>query len=116
MKPASDGKPRVGSAFALLGARVPKDIAVDSDGFVEPRTGGMSTYEHPDYMRPEMRPPEFGGIGQIPLYLFEGALSLQLSVRENPPHHFLVEPAERCQLRTYQDALAATRDSWRRLP
>jgi hypothetical protein len=128
-------KPRVGAENNMLGVRVaphPRaDIAVNADGTVSPATGkGMSVAPSLEALakkpflvsrRLRGRFPAARGIDDLVTWkLGEGAfeagavapgLTLCPDGRPNPEHG-VVEPDSRMPVEDYQQALAATRESW----
>lgn len=63
-------------------------------------------------------PPSFGGTGKDPVWgIGEFALGEDLAYRPDPADatHGFVEPARIMSFDEYQQALHATRESWRRL-
>lgn len=92
------GRPVVGSGDAMLGARVPVDIAVDAEGNVHPQSGGLSiTPDDPARLPPHFRPEALGGKGRFPVFELEDAdLPARLTWRRDarrPLKHGFVEPA-----------------------
>jgi hypothetical protein len=111
-----DGGPRCGPDASQLGVRVPDDIQSDPQGYVHPRTGGMSTAaDHPRHLPPHFRPRILpGGRSSLPVFgIRDDQLSASISVRLNKKHA-LVEPASIMQLAAYQATLCQTRPNWRR--
>jgi hypothetical protein len=120
MKSATDDLPLVGPTSRTLGVRAQIDIPVDSDGMVQPGVGGMSVSPHaPELLPRHRRPPEFGGTGKDPVWVLDtGTLDHRLICRagpDNPSSHAFIEPSFRMSLDSYEQALAETRGSWRRL-
>jgi RHS repeat-associated protein len=61
MRTGADAAPETGPTARTLGARPNTDIPVNSDGTVQPGTGGMSVSPNsPSNLPPFRRPPEFG--------------------------------------------------------
>ncbi len=89
------------------------------DDLVFPKQGGMSVSPDDPWNLPEhRRPPEFQGVGRDPVWIIdETQLGPDLMYRPDPhqPGHGFVEPAFSMTLAEYQDALAQTQASWRRL-
>jgi hypothetical protein len=129
----ADGvRPQVGPSALALGVRVqpdPKaDIAVDAEGMVEPRTGGMSVapawrllpvHRIPRRLRTKF--PRAAGKNETALWrmgegpFVEGPLADRLLFRpdpQQPDRHGFVEPMASMPIGDYQVALAATRDQW----
>lgn len=79
MRADADGFPMVGESGRYLGARpdLPDqhrdgDIPVDTDGMVEPETGGMSVSPPPPTnLALHRRPREYGGRGKDPVFELE---------------------------------------------
>lgn len=120
-----NGKPKVGTLFGELGVRPNKDIPVNSDGTVDPLTGGLSVgaslYELPPAVVPKrLNHIVQGANGNRSHRVWrldtgpyeEGLLTEQLNVRIEPDRHGFVEPATTMPLDTYQEALAGTCDDW----
>ena len=116
-----DRLPRIGASARELGVRVPKDIAPDANGFVEPRSGGMSTacaslWNLPHHRRP--RRLGHGSTGRDEDHVFmidEGLISEPLVPRADPRApdlHTFVEPAQRMSLTEYVSCLQRTRSLW----
>ena len=117
---AEDGQPRVGRSARELGVRTAGaiiDLPVAADRSVEPGTGGMSVaVDDALHLPKHRRPRSLGGEGRDPVFAIERAiLPSGLAIRVDRHPHALVEPAQRCMLRGYEDALASTRPSWRKI-
>jgi hypothetical protein len=125
MIPYPDGLPQAGSGARMLGVRVPKDIAADENGFVYPRTGGMSVtpdsiWNIPSHRRP--RGMSMGSSGKITDRIYALAKVAipadKLNVRRDPKKpemHAFVEPAVMIKLAGYEKDLADTRNTWRQV-
>jgi hypothetical protein len=134
---AQDGKPVVAASADGLGVRLPPtpsstlepDIIPDANGMVNPGIGGMSVAPDwrklPDHRIPErLRPlvPRARGkkkslriwkMGEGDFAAGPVAPNLLLRLDpDNPDIHGFVEPEQEMNVKEYQDALAATRDSW----
>ena len=127
MKPDEDGKPKVGTASICLGIRVPpeRDGITLVEGQIEPGTGGLS-------VRPSLQtipvamvseelqaivPGASGGknhhVWQMGEGPFENApVADNLTLRPDSRYHGLLEPSVTMLFEDFQNALAATRDSW----
>lgn len=117
MKVDTDGLPSLGPTARELGVRPDLDIPVDTDGYVEPLTGGISVSPlSPEQLPEHRRPPEFGGNGKDPVWSLTGdQLPAGLHYHpdeENPDGHGTIEPASRMTLGAYEEALRATRSAW----
>lgn len=113
----NDRQPSVGPTARELGARAGDDIPVDTEGYVEPLTGGLSVSPLSPHRLPEhRRPPEFGGRGKDPVWsLNSEELPPVLRYRpddDDPENHGTIEPVERMTLDAYQEALEVTRSAW----
>jgi hypothetical protein len=133
-----DGLPKVGPAGSKLGVRpgyaeeeidpedrikpgdhIEPDIRVNTEGLVQPETGGMSVALPPvGNLVPHRRPPKHGG--DDPSYevyeLETDDLPDELQVRPDPAgptRHAFIEPAREMSIEDYQLALGATRGLWR---
>ena len=123
MQPDADGLPKVGRTGRCLGIRVGEDIAVDSDGWVQPGVGGMSVspgsmWNVPSHRRPRGMAQGSTGHPHDRIYAIEEAnvTAQHLALRpdpENPAKHAFVEPSERTQLDQYEQNLVYTRPAWR---
>jgi hypothetical protein len=118
MKMNEDGAPEVGPTGRTLGARVPPnkfaDIKPDENGIVYPNTGGMSASPNSVYnLGPNQKPVQFGGNGKDPVWcIYECDLGPNLRFNQNSSTHGFIEPAYPMNVDKYQQALAATRNSW----
>jgi hypothetical protein len=117
MKADNDGLPSVGPTARELGVRPGDDILVDTAGYVEPLSGGISVSPGAADRLPEhRRPPEIGGTGKDPVWtLTSDVLPADLRYRpddEDPDGHGTIEPVSRMTLDAYQQALRATRSAW----
>lgn len=117
MKEDPDGLPRVERTARGLGVREDIDIPVDGSGYCSPREGGMSVaHDTLQNLPAHRRPPEHGGTGPDPVWeLDETDLPSSLVYREDEDlaGHGFIEPAFTMDLADYEDAIAATRSSWR---
>jgi len=129
---ADGDRPQVGPTALTLGVRLPPDehadIAVNAEGLVEPRTGGMSVAPAwrllPLHRIPRRLCAKFPrAAGKNALFLWrmgegpfiEGPLGDHLFLRPDPAkpdRHRLVEPVVPMPVGQYQAALGATRDQW----
>src|SRR5262245_23402592 len=113
MEPDRDGKPRAGRSSRALGVRLQVDIEPDEEGVVHPETGGMSGSRAIAELPAHRRPPTHGGTGQDPVWWCDTRnLPRFLRPRRTRRGHALIEPRYAMELGDYEDALAATRDSW----
>jgi hypothetical protein len=117
--------PKIGPTAKTLGARIPGDIP-EEDGLVAPGTGGMSVSRSwrdlPAWRIPirfiHLEPNAAGKQSDVSLWRMgdgpfeKGEVSDKLRLRPDSPKHALVEPSGPMPSEVYQDALAATRDSW----
>jgi hypothetical protein len=130
--------PAVGRGALLLGVRVGPgendDINPNVDGCVEPARGGMSVSPSVEALPPHRLPrrlqkkypqrfPEASGpngvhcwsMGEGPFVTERVADRLRLRLDpDDPERHGLVEPDDRMKTEDYEDALAATRNQWRK--
>lgn len=123
------GKPLVASTGRGLGVRLGNspndDIAVDVDGNVHPRSGGMSVVPtwrdlkvHRIPKRLKHIVPEARGNNSDACWRFgdggfdDGVLAPNLSLRRENETHGFVEPARVLVANEYVASLAATRDQW----
>jgi hypothetical protein len=121
MKKDANGRPLCGAASKMLGARVPVDVAPDSQGDVHPGTKGMSVApDRPEFLPIHLRPAKLGGTGKVAVFeIASDQLSAALLFRRDPrakERHGFVEPAEVMKLNVYQAALAATSPAWKEFP
>lgn len=121
MKRAADGKPLCGSSANELGLRPGVDVTEDSNGLVQPETGGLSTTpDDPSLLPPHVRPPSFGGKGKLPVFVLDVAvLNDKLSSRRDPKHprsHAFIEPRVTMTLTVLQEILGAGRGNWEIVP
>jgi hypothetical protein len=131
-------RPEVGRGANLLGVRVgdgkDDDINPDANGFVHPGQGGMSVSRTIDTLPPHRIPrrlrqafpqrfPDASGVNRLHCWSFGegpfevGKIAERLRLRpdpDDPGSHGFVEPDDTMQLADYENALAATRDQWRR--
>ena len=119
MKNGGDGLPLCGPSARALGVRHEGDLPIGEDGTVSPGTGGMSVaLGDPMRLPTHRRPTRFEGWGQDPVWEINNEeLPDSLVLRRDPKHptdHGFVEPVRTMQLRDYQEALTASRGSWRR--
>jgi hypothetical protein len=119
MKAESDGLPKVGRSGRELGVRIDgpiRDLHVERDGTVEPRTGGMSVALDAAESLPIHRlPRSLGGEGRDPVFaMFTTGVPRTLLVRTDRYPHALVEPTRRCPLPEFESDLASTRSIWSR--
>ncbi|MGH9892176.1 MAG: hypothetical protein ACREA0_09385 [bacterium] len=117
MRADLDGQPRVGRSARGLGVRITgrfADLPVGADGSVQPGTGGMSVaVGEARHLPKHRRPRSLGGEGRDPIFsLHMAELADGLAVRVDRDPHALIEPALRCPLPDYEQALASTRPSW----
>ena len=124
MKP--DGvHPMTGASATTLGARAPKDLAVDTQGRVRPRIGGMSVRPRLLDMPAAFLPGRLkhlnrnaGGSNTVVVFRFGDApfaaepVTQELSLRPDAPDHGVVEPSTEMNFDAYQQALWATRERW----
>jgi hypothetical protein len=123
MKVSADGLPEVGPTARSLGVRaadqaphndVPAAAPTDS---ITPGTGGMSvTPNDPMNLPKQRRPAALGGTGKDPVWEIDDAdLGSGLQFRQDKPTHGLIEVKDEMALADYEQALAATRDKWKRV-
>jgi hypothetical protein len=133
----AEGKPEIGSGGNLLGVRIGPgkgDDILEENGYVQPRTGGMSVSPTVEALPPHRIPrrlrdkkpqqfPDACGSNQLFCWwmgegLFvPGPVAQDLFFRpdpQNPKNHGFVEPERRMLVGIYEAALAATRDRWKR--
>jgi hypothetical protein len=113
------GKPLIAQTARGLGVR-DGEIDVDDDDIVSPDSGGPSVALYSPENLPEHRRPRSlaGGTGSDPVWEIEDSeLGERLACRidpEMPDTHGFLEPVRPMPLAEYQEALAETRDLWRR--
>jgi RHS repeat-associated protein len=120
MKASDDGQPATGASARTLGARPKDDIPLDAQDTVKPETGGVSVSpDSPMNLPPHRRPPDVGGSGKDPVWCIRVCdLGPNLNYRadpKNPTGHGFIEPTYPMSFNAYQNALANTRDRWRRV-
>lgn len=122
MRMDTDGGPQTGRKGSTLGVRIgPPSRRIDipvTDGYVVPKTGGLSVVpDNPMKIAEEFRPPALGGTGDDPVwYLPIGELGARLHYRSDPKgpdDHGFVEPVEPMPLELYEEALMATGSAWK---
>lgn len=116
MKEDSNGKPLTGRSARTLGVRIggPRiDIPIRA-GRVYPQTGGMSVTPDDPMRLPLMRlPKSLGGEGRDPVfYLQVPNLSPALNLRRDTPTHALIEPAQCCLFKEFEQNLYGTKEKW----
>lgn len=111
------GGPVVGPTARSLGVRSGVDIPILA-GQVQPATGGMSVApDRPENLHPLRRPAAYGGSGKDPVWCLSlDVLGGDLQFRQDTPTHGLIEPARGMSLADYEQALAATKPHWKKLP
>jgi hypothetical protein len=121
MKADNDGFPVVGDeSGSQLGVRLDMDIDADDEGYVWPRSGGVSVSPgNPVSLPRHRRPPEYSGTGRDPVWSI-GATALPdgLVYRDDPDkpdRHGFIEPSTRMELDEYRLLIRETRQSWVRL-
>lgn len=124
-----DGQPKVGSEKNMLGVRVPPnprpDIVPDTNGNVQPNSGGMSVAPNwrdlPPFLIPrrlncivsDARGPNRLRCWRFGEGKFESApLSDELQLQRQTSTHGVVEPVAEVSIASFQDALAETRRGW----
>jgi hypothetical protein len=121
MKEVSGNGPQPGESARTLGVRggvgYGTDIAVDSEGFVRPRTGGLSVAPNNPAYLPNIRLPRtMGGRSPDPLWsLRVEDLGYPLVFRPdplNPLRHGFIEPARVMPLDELQHLIHATGSRW----
>jgi hypothetical protein len=113
MREEDDGLPEIGESLATLGIR-PKDIDVDEDGNVIPRTGGLSVTPNSIQNMPKfLKPRALGGEGRRPVFELQTAsLDDALCARWVAADHAFVEPSFSYPFPTYVSNIHATRPNW----
>jgi hypothetical protein len=131
MLPDGD-KPAIGPSAKKLGVRVgleeKSDIPVDDQSNVSPKTGGMSVAPSWRDLPAHRIPRALNSIvrdacGDDRLFVWRfgdaqfvgGPLSDRLALRLENEKHGLVEPASKMSLAVFCSALAATRDTWKKI-
>jgi hypothetical protein len=133
----AEGKPEVGPGGNLLGVRIGPakgDDIPEENGFVQPRTGGMSVSPNVAALPPHRIPrrlrdknpkrfPDACGSNQLYCWwmgggpFVPGRVAQDLFFRPDPQNqkqHGFVEPERRMPVANFEAALAATRDQWKR--
>lgn len=100
-----------------LGIRTKIDIQPDSEGRVDPGTGGMSMApDNPLHLPRFHRPPSLGGSGTKPVWAINrDGLPGTLSIRHDPKKplvHALLEPTARMTFDEYVDEIEGTAEDW----
>lgn len=120
MKEDSDGLPTIGSSGRSLGVRLgdtstPDVLAVEFDDVILPNQGGMSVApDNPLHLLRHRRPQNLGGSGVDPVWSLESdELGSDLQFRQDRLTHGLIEPSRAMTLSEYQNALSATRPTWK---
>jgi hypothetical protein len=91
-----------------------------SNDLVFPGLGGVSVSPFdPANLPTHRRPRSLGGRGDDPVWSIEASdLAPDLSYRpdpDDPARHGFIEPSRPMTLQEYQDALASTRQRWRKI-
>ena len=123
MKAATDGLPEVGPTARTLGVRrgdsTPHNdvTAIAPADPVSPGTGGMSVAPNdPANLPRNRRPASLGGTGRDPVWEIDDTdLGADLNFNQDSTTHGVVEIKGEMTLDEYEQALAATRDKWRRV-
>lgn len=117
MREDPGGGPLTGPTARTLGVRPGVDIPV-AVGYVHPLTGGMSVApDDPLHLHPLRRPTAYGGSGKDPLWALRlDDLGPELRFRQDSATHGLIEPSRAMSLNDFQQALAASKALWQRLP
>jgi hypothetical protein len=120
MTAADDGGPLLDASARTLGARPLIDIPSEGTDIVEPGGGGMSvSLGDPMLLPVHRRPAAFDGTGVDPVFAIGvaevGANLVWRMDPDGPSGHGFLEPLRRMPFNEYQDALWATRNSWRRV-
>lgn len=121
MREAGDGAPLPGPSSRGLGARPSVDVPAQvSTDVVLPGQGGVSVSPFdPGNLPAHRRPRGLGGRGDDPVWSIDaGDLGPDLDYRpdpDDPSRHGFIEPSRPMTLQEYQDALAATRQRWRKI-
>jgi len=112
-----DERPLLAPTARALGVRPDIDILVDEFGDVEPGEGMSVSPDSLSNLPEHRRPMSAGGSGKDPIWEIESdELPAPLSYRpddEDPTHGF-IEPAWPMGLDDFEEALAETRDFWRK--
>lgn len=119
-------KPLVGSSANMLGAREDgHDIPVNTDGNVQPRTGGISVapgwrslplFLIPRRLQSEVKEARGNNklacfrLGDLPFA--DAQFNELLVIRTDRPQHGTIEPSHEMRFVEYQNGLADTRDQW----
>jgi len=122
MRPDADGRPEVGPHAEKIGVRAEDDIPVTSEGMVHPQSGGMSVTANDPMMLPVHRRPinMQGNSKKTVVFKIEqpelpGCLVARIDKPIELPAHRSIEPRECCTFLLFEQALASTRDNWRKL-
>jgi hypothetical protein len=120
-------RPLVGIGSNELGARVPTDIAPDTQGMVRPATGGISVspslHTLPAHLVPARlgdRRPDARGKDSLAVWSMgsgsfaagQVAPDLGLRIDRHKATHGFVEPIQPTKLADYQESLARTKNDW----
>jgi hypothetical protein len=110
------GKPAVEQSARGLGVREGPDITPDSNGMVNPNSGGMSVAPFtPMNLADFRRPPEFGGTGSDPVWCINSIWidgNSRLQFRQDRVDHGNIEPNARMSFQAFRDGLAETQLLW----
>lgn len=115
MRASVDNLPELRPDARSLGVRPGIDLPI-AHGLVSESMGGMSVAPHsPMSLPPHRLPHKFGGTGKDPVWEFDlNELPPSLKFRQDSMMHGLIEPANTMTLQQYEEALAQTRQSWRK--
>ena len=117
MKSDDRGRPRIGQASSMLGARL-RDLNPDDQGRVGAGRGGVSVAPDPARLRAEFRPVRFpDGLSKLPLFAIdEGDRGADLMYHhdgeDRASDHGVIEAARQMLVSEYQTAVAATEPNW----
>ena len=120
MRKGPDGLPVVAPTARTLGVRTEgnsshPDLPVDSNGNVQPGTGGMSVAPDTPYnLNDSRRPKALGGLSPDPLWSIpESKLGPDLKyVPDKPGHGTIQPPSPDTPLGEYEKSLADTKSDW----
>lgn len=122
---ASNNRPKVGTTFGCLGARIPRDIQPDVEAHVNRCKKGLSVAPSLEDIGVFMVPKKYAhllegakGEDALSVWVFSGkefkdtAIAPKLYLECTSTTHGVIGPSERMHVDLYQRALADTQDKW----
>ena len=112
----SDGdRPALGATRTTLGVKIrdSPDILMDADGFVYPKTGGLSVAPTPSHLPLSKRPIALGGNSRLPVWRLDlDHLPGSLFCRATSGSHRAIEPAAPMRLAEFQEGIYGLQALW----